>query len=560
MSAEPHPTEQPQEPAPAEAPAAEAAAEAPAAQAPAPEAAAPAAAAAAGAGKPQHKDDGPLKSYWYPDRSGDMREVARGFGDTVFALIPWSTYVLGIVLVAALAVAARNHSVTRVVRALAAETATGGQEGAVGLAAVGLALALGAYMVSLAFFTLYRMPVYLLDFNVYQPPDQYKVNPKQFIDISRSTGKFNEESLAFQARLIERTGLGLETYLPAAMHADPPDPSMARAREEALEVIAGCCDPLFKRTGVRPSEVDVVIVNCSLFCPTPSLSAMIVNHYKMRKDVKNYNLGGMGCSAGAVSIDLAKDLLQSARYRNKNVLVFSTENITMNWYLGDQKGMLISNTLFRMGGAAILLTNKPSLAGRAKYRLRSTVRVITACDDAAHNAIVQMEDKDGRRGVRISKELVKAVGQALKTNLTMLGPQVLPYSEQARFLWDLALRTVWPAYRRAHPERYMPDFRKAFQHYCIHAGGRAIIDGLEENLKLSQRDVMPSRATLFRYGNTSSSSVWYELNYIEGRGGVARGDRIWQIAFGSGLKCNSVVWEALVPFAKSDSVPDVLSS
>lgn len=37
--------------------------------------------------------------------------------------------------------------------------------------------------------------------------------------------------------------------------------------------------------------------------------------------------------------------------------------------------MLISNTLFRMGGAAILLSNKWKDSFKAKYRLECTVRV-----------------------------------------------------------------------------------------------------------------------------------------------------------------------------------------
>ena len=41
------------------------------------------------------------------------------------------------------------------------------------------------------------------------------------------------------------------------------------------------------------AQVTILIVNCSLFNPTPSLSAMIVNHFKMKSSVVSYNLSGM---------------------------------------------------------------------------------------------------------------------------------------------------------------------------------------------------------------------------------------------------------------------------
>lgn len=37
---------------------------------------------------------------------------------------------------------------------------------------------------------------------------------------------------------------------------------------------------------------------------------MLVNRFKMRSDVLSYNLGGMGCSAGIISIGLAEKMLQ----------------------------------------------------------------------------------------------------------------------------------------------------------------------------------------------------------------------------------------------------------
>jgi 3-ketoacyl-CoA synthase len=85
---------------------------------------------------------------------------------------------------------------------------------------------------------------------------------------------------------------------------------MAEARREAEAVMFGAIDSLLAKTGVRARDIGVVVVNCSLFNPTPSLSAMVVNHYKLRGNVASYNLGGMGCSAGLISIDLAKQLLQ----------------------------------------------------------------------------------------------------------------------------------------------------------------------------------------------------------------------------------------------------------
>ena len=100
-----------------------------------------------------------------------------------------------------------------------------------------------------------------------------------------------------------------------------------------------------------------VVVNCSLFNPTPSLSAMLIHHFKMRSDIDSYNLGGwvfwwlagwlawwavagwvggwvlaaqcmpimlviacgppapllaggMGCSAGVIAVDLAAKVLR----------------------------------------------------------------------------------------------------------------------------------------------------------------------------------------------------------------------------------------------------------
>ncbi|KAG7622869.1 3-Oxoacyl-[acyl-carrier-protein (ACP)] synthase III C-terminal [Arabidopsis suecica] len=393
---------------------------------------------------------------------------------------------------------------------------------------------------SIVFFMSRPRSIYLLDYSCYLPPSSQKVSYQKFMNNSSLIQDFSETSLEFQRKILIRSGLGEETYLPDSIHSIPPRPTMAAAREEAEQVIFGALDNLFENTKINPREIGVLVVNCSLFNPTPSLSAMIVNKYKLRGNIKSFNLGGMGCSAGVIAVDLASDMLQI--HRNTFALVVSTENITQNWYFGNKKAMLIPNCLFRVGGSAVLLSNKPLDRKRSKYKLVHTVRTHKGSDENAFNCVYQEQDECLKTGVSLSKDLMAIAGEALKTNITTLGPLVLPISEQILFFATFVAKRLFNDKKK---KPYIPDFKLALDHFCIHAGGRAVIDELETSLKLSPKHVEASRMTLHRFGNTSSSSIWYELAYTEAKGRMRKGNRVWQIAFGSGFKCNSAVWVAL---------------
>lgn len=399
--------------------------------------------------------------------------------------------------------------------------------------------------------TLYIMtrpkPVYLVDFSCYLPPSHLKVSIQKImhhIRVIRESGmcweaQENDYLMDFVEKILERSGLGQETYIPEGLHCLPLEQTMAGSRKETEEVIFGAVDNLFRNTEITPNDIGILVVNSSTFNPTPSLSTIIVNKYKLRDDIKSLNLGGMGCSAGVIAIDVAKSLLQV--HRNTYALVVSTENITQNLYLGNNKSMLVTNCLFRIGGAAILLSNLSKDRKRAKYELVHTVRVHTGADDRSYGCATQEEDEDGIVGVSLSKDLPMVAARTLKINIATLGPLVLPISEKLLFFVTFLKKK----YFNPKIKHYMPDFKLAFEHFCIHAGGRALIDELEKNLHLSPLHVEASRMTLHRFGNTSSSSIWYELAYTEAKGRMKKGDRIWQIALGSGFKCNSSVWVAL---------------
>lgn len=444
-----------------------------------------------------------------------------------------------------------------------------------------LVLAVAAWLVSR------DNPVYVLSFATFKAPEEWKLTHEQIIETMRRKKTFTPESLKFMERILARSGTGPATAWPPgivqSLHNEDQkaDQSIEASRKEAEVVIFDVVEKALKKAGVTPKEIDVLIINCSLFSPTPSLCAMVMSHFGMRPDVATYNLSGMGCSASLISVDLAKKLL--GRTRGK-ALVVSTEIITPNLYHGNDRGFLIQNTLFRCGGAAIVLSNNWMDGRRACYKLLHTVRM-QGSGSAAYECVFETEDANGERGVRLSQDIVKVAGKTMEMNLTKLGPQILPLTEQAKVVWSVIVRYLMKSLVKTLKSNgaedlaakipiskpYVPDFKTCIDHFCIHAGGRAVIDGkqwfptlaideirclltdafchlltgIEKNMALEEYHTEASRYALYNYGNTSSSSIWYELEYIQDHqqtNPLKKGHRVIQVAFGSGFKCTSGVW------------------
>ncbi|KAG7579325.1 Thiolase-like [Arabidopsis thaliana x Arabidopsis arenosa] len=290
---------------------------------------------------------------------------------------------------------------------------------------------------SAIYFVTRPRPVYLVDYSCHLPPPHQKVTVQKIVDninkireLSKRLIVAEEHSLDFFFRILERSGLGEETYCceshfhSYALLNIPPLQTMAAAREETEQVIFDAIDNLLANTKVNTRDIGIIIVNSSVFNPTPSLSAMVVNKYKLRSNIKSFNLGGMGCSAGVIAIDLAKDLLQV--HKNTYALVVSTENLSRSMYIGNNRSMVVSNCLFRVGGAAILLSNKSGDRRRSKYKLLHTVRTHTGADDKSFRCVQQEDDETGKTGVSLTKDITSVASRTITKNIATLGPLVLP--------------------------------------------------------------------------------------------------------------------------------------
>ncbi|XP_024983153.1 3-ketoacyl-CoA synthase 12-like [Cynara cardunculus var. scolymus] len=386
---------------------------------------------------------------------------------------------------------------------------------------------------------------YILDYECFKPTDDRKVSTEFSGDMIKGCKNLGIEEYRFLLRAIVSSGIGEETYGPRNFFLGRgTNPRLSDSLFEMDEFYSKTLDRLFSRSGVSPQDIDILVVNVSVMALVPSLTSRIINHYKMREDIKSYNLSGMGCSASLISINLVQNMFKS--HRNKFALVLTSESIAPNWYNGNEKSMILTNCLFRCGGCSVLLTNRKALEKQAMFKLKCLVRTHLGASDEAHACCQQQEDDKGHLGFFLGKTLPKTASRALTQNLRTIAPKILPLTAICRYILLSNLQKFGAKFLQIRVKGKMSlNFKLGVDHFCLHPGGKAVIDGVKRSLALTEEDMEPSRMTLHRFGNTSASSLWYVLGYMQAKKRLKKGDRVLMIGFGSGFKCNSCMWEVL---------------
>ncbi|KAL6979252.1 3-ketoacyl-CoA synthase 12 [Sarracenia purpurea var. burkii] len=386
---------------------------------------------------------------------------------------------------------------------------------------------------------------YILDYQCFKPNDDRKLSTEFSGEIIRRNKNLGLNEYKFLLKAIVSSGIGEQTYAPRMVFDGRENcPTFDDGISEMEEFFNDSIEKLLRRSGVSPVEIDVLVVNVSMLSVVPSLATRIINRYKMREDVKSYNLTGMGCSASLISINIVQNVFKSRK--NLFALVVTSESLSPNWYAGNDRSMILANCLFRSGGCAILLSNKAALKHRAMLKLKCLVRTHHGARDESYGCCLQKEDDDGRVGFYLGKILPNAATRAFVDNFKGLAPKILPVRELLRFtIVSFLKKMIRSKGGRGGGGglRAAINFKTGVDHFCLHTGGKAVIDGVGKNLNLSEYDLEPARMTLHRFGNTSASSLWYVLGYMEAKKRLKKGDRVLMISFGAGFKCNSCLWE-----------------
>ncbi len=239
---------------------------------------------------------------------------------------------------------------------------------------------------------------------------------------------------------------------------------------------------LLEQTSTRPEEIDLLITTSCTGFMIPALDADLINHFRLRSDVRRLPFTELGCAAGAMSLSRAHDHLRA--YPDHKVAIIAVEIPSMTFLSGDLSvANLVSAALFGDGGAAALMRGD-----------RGRFEILDARTHFFHDTPEMM-------GFRVTDEgfsivLDKRVPQLLEREL--------------------------PAAVERLPREQRGRARATCATSCFHPGGRKILDTVHDLFGLADDDLALSRETLREVGNLSSASVLFVLEKALARPRPAR--------------------------------------
>jgi alpha-pyrone synthase len=277
---------------------------------------------------------------------------------------------------------------------------------------------------------------------------------------------------------------------------DPLPPTSARmalyadlAPDLAMQAVAGL------GTAFNPAEVThIVVASCTGFM-APGLDQVLARRLGLAASVERTFIGFMGCYAAATALKTARHIVRSEAHAV--VLVVTVELSSLHLQPVTEIEPLLAMLQFGDGAAAALVRGQG--AGLA---IEAPVAVTLPDSDT----LIAWDIGDMGFAMHLSGEVPGRIAEALRD----------------------------PAFRDALGA-------DGADGWAVHAGGRSILDAVEQGLGLAPDALDASRAVLRDYGNMSSSTLMFVLASLMGRDigkGVA-------LAFGPGLAAEGFAFRSV---------------
>lgn len=244
----------------------------------------------------------------------------------------------------------------------------------------------------------------------------------------------------------------------------------------------------------------LITVSCTGMS-APGLDLEIMETMQLSTSLFRTSVNFMGCYAAIHALKLAKMICDSTE--NANVIIVATELCTLHFQEEYTLDNAASSLLFADGCAAVLVSNYLSS--------EKAISINSFYSQVVFKGKKDMAWKLGSKGFLMT--LSGYVPQLIEEDITVLVSQALMQN-------NLSMEDI--------------------SYWCIHPGGKKILDVIGGQLKLQESDLDYSRSVLKEYGNMSSPTILFVLKRILEEP-VNKGENILGIAFGPGLTIETFI-------------------
>ncbi|MBN9379775.1 MAG: type III polyketide synthase [Chitinophagaceae bacterium] len=245
----------------------------------------------------------------------------------------------------------------------------------------------------------------------------------------------------------------------------------------------------------------LITVSCTGMS-APGLDLEIVELLGLPGTIFRTSVNFMGCYAAIHALKLADALCHSDA--NAKVLLVCTELCTLHFQRDPTMNNILSSLLFSDGSAAALVT----------------------------------QDEHPAPGLHIDgfySEIMTRGKQDMSWELSSTGFQM----GLSSYVPDLIEEDFSSLVTHALEKHRLP--REAVSHWCIHPGGKKILDAIYKSLHLTNRGLDTSYRILKDFGNMSSATILFVLQEMMSSFGYDRPNIVFGAAFGPGLTMESFI-------------------
>lgn len=271
----------------------------------------------------------------------------------------------------------------------------------------------------------------------------------------------------------------------------------ATAASMAQEAIANCINNQIDAIDIT----HLITVSCTGMS-APGLDLELVAMLGLPNHVQRTSINFMGCYAAIHALKMADAICKSTP--NAKVVLVCAELCTLHFQDKPIADNIASSLLFGDGAAAVLVTGD---------------------DDALHGYYL--------------KSFYSEIVPKGKSDMSWLIASTGFLMTLSGYVPDLIQADFDTLMQRALAKAGLN--KSDISNWCIHPGGKRILDAIAKSLDFKGEELAPSYAVLNEYGNMSSPTVLFVLKHILEHTEASGPQHIFGAAFGPGLTMETFI-------------------